>query len=93
MARGSPSAPLLNGQRTTDYGPLTNKAVARHLREQGWPVAPVVLTMHKDAAALNAALDAGVRGYVVKDGAANEIVGCIKSVAAGASFVSASGSA
>jgi ligand-binding sensor domain-containing protein/DNA-binding CsgD family transcriptional regulator len=35
-----------------------------------------------------AALDLGVRGFVVKDGAANEIVGCIKSVAAGQSFFS-----
>ena len=63
-------------------------AVARRIREQGWPVATVFLTMHKDAAALNAALEAGVRGYVVKDGAANEIIGCIKSVAAGKSFFS-----
>lgn len=64
-------------------------AVARRVREQGWPVAVVFLTMHKDEAAFNAALDAGVRGFVVKDGAANEIVGCIKSVAAGQSFFSA----
>ena len=71
-----------------DMPPPDGLAVARHIREQGWPVAPVFLTMHKDAAALNAALDAGVRGYVVKDGAANEIVGCIKTVAAGSSFVS-----
>jgi DNA-binding NarL/FixJ family response regulator len=64
-------------------------AVARRVREQGWPVAVIFLTMHKDEAAFNAALDAGVRGFVVKDGAANEIVGCIKSVATGQSFFSA----
>ncbi len=63
-------------------------AVARRIRERRWPVAAVFLTMHKDEAALNAALDAGVRGFVVKDGAASEIVGCIKSVAAGHSFFS-----
>ena len=71
-----------------DMPPPDGLAVARRIRERGWPVAPIFLTMHKDAAALDAALDAGVRGYVVKDGAANEIVGCIKSVAAGQTFVS-----
>lgn len=71
-----------------DMPPPDGLAVARRIREQGWPVAAVFLTMHKDEAAFNAALDAGVRGFVVKDGAANEIVGCIKSVAAGQSFFS-----
>jgi len=71
-----------------DMPPPDGLAVARRIRERGWPIATVFLTMHKDAAALNAALDAGVRGYVVKDGAANEIIGCIKSVAAGKSFFS-----
>ena len=71
-----------------DMPPPDGLAVARRIRERGWPIATVFLTMHKDAAALNAALDAGVRGYVVKDSAANEIIDCIKSVAAGKSFFS-----
>jgi DNA-binding NarL/FixJ family response regulator len=71
-----------------DMPPPDGLAVARRIREQRWPVAAVFLTMHKDAAAFNAALDVGVRGYVVKDSAANEIVGCVKSVAAGQSFFS-----
>ena len=62
--------------------------IARRIREQRLHVAPVFLTMHRDEALFNAALDAGVRGFVVKDGAANEIVGCIKAVAAGQSFFS-----
>ncbi len=60
-----------------DMPPPDGLAVARRIRERGWPIATVFLTMHKDGAALNAALDAGVRGYVVKDSAANEIIGCI----------------
>jgi len=44
--------------------------------------------MHKDEATLNAALDSGVKGFVVKDDATNEIVSCIKSVVAGQSFIS-----
>jgi DNA-binding NarL/FixJ family response regulator len=71
-----------------DMPPPDGLAVARRIREQGWPVAAVFLTMHKDVATFNAALDAGIRGYIVKDSAANEIVGCIKSVAAGHSFFS-----
>jgi len=71
-----------------DMPPPDGLAVARRIREQGWPVVAIFLTMHKDEAAFKAALDAGVRGFVVKDGAANEIVGCIKSVAAGQSFFS-----
>lgn len=72
-----------------DMPPPDGLAVARRIREKGWAVAIVFLTMHKDAAQFNAAIDAGVKGYVVKDGAADEIVGCIKSVAAGNNFFSA----
>lgn len=71
-----------------DMPPPDGLAVARRVREQRWPVAAIFLTMHKDAAAFNAALDAGVRGYVVKDSAATEIVGCVKSVAAGQTYFS-----
>src|SRR5689334_11096544 len=71
-----------------DMPPPDGLAVARQLREQRLTVAAIFLTMHKDEALLNAALDAGVRGFIVKDDAANEIVGCIKAVAAGHSFFS-----
>src|SRR5438552_777287 len=67
---------------------LDGLAVAREIREQRWPVEIAFLTMHKDEATFNAALDLGVKGYVVKDSAANEIIGCIKAVAAGQSFIS-----
>jgi DNA-binding NarL/FixJ family response regulator len=63
-------------------------SIARRIRDEHWAVAPVFLTMHRDEALFNAALDAGVRGFVVKDGAVNEIVGCIKSVASGQSYFS-----
>jgi DNA-binding NarL/FixJ family response regulator len=71
-----------------DMPPPDGLAIARHVAERNWPVATVILTMYKEAAAINAALDAGVRGYVVKDDAANEIVGCIRAVAAGSMFFS-----
>ena len=71
-----------------DMPPPDGLEVARRLRERRSAVEVVFLTMHKDEALLDAALEAGVKGFVVKDGAANEIVGCIKAVAAGQSFFS-----
>lgn len=71
-----------------DMPQLDGMAVARAIVEQRLPVAVAFLTMHKDEATFNAALDLGVKGYVVKDSAANEIIGCIKAVAAGQSFIS-----
>jgi len=63
-------------------------AIAREIQQARLSVEAIFLTMHKDEALLNAALDVGVKGFIVKDGAANEIVGCIKAVAAGQSFFS-----
>lgn len=48
----------------------------------------VLLTMHKEARFLNAALDAGVLGYVVKDSAIDEIKAAIRAAAIGKNFVS-----
>jgi DNA-binding NarL/FixJ family response regulator len=71
-----------------DMPQLDGLGVAHALREQHSPTSVVFLTMHKDEATFNAVLRAGVKGYVVKDGAANEIVGAIKAVAAGQSYFS-----
>jgi DNA-binding NarL/FixJ family response regulator len=62
--------------------------VARDVRERRLAVALVFLTMHKDEHYLNAALDVGVRGYVVKDNATTEIVDCVRSVAGGGEYIS-----
>jgi DNA-binding NarL/FixJ family response regulator len=63
-------------------------AVARQVRKEGLPVETIFLTMHNEEELLNAALDAGVKGFIVKDGAANELNACIKAVAAGNNFIS-----
>lgn len=63
-------------------------AVARAVRERRLSAAIVFLTMHKDEHYLNAALDLGVRGYVLKDNATTEIVDCIRSVAEGRDYIS-----
>ena len=69
-----------------DMPPPDGLAVLHELRNH--PIAIIFLTMHKDEATLNAALDSGVKGFVVKDEAANEIISCIKAVIAGKSFIS-----
>ena len=63
-------------------------AVARAARDRRLPAALVFLTMHNDEQSVNAALDLGVRGYVLKDNAITEIVDCIRAVAAGRDYIS-----
>ena len=63
-------------------------AVARSAREQRLAVPLVFLTMHKDEHYLHAALDLGVKGYILKDSAITEIVNCIRAVVAGHDYVS-----
>jgi len=63
-------------------------AVARAVRDARLTVALVFLTMHRDEHYLNAALDLGVHGYVLKDSAVTEVVSCIRAVAAGQDYIS-----
>ena len=71
-----------------DMPGMDGLTVAATARDRRLPTAIICLTMHSDARFLNAALNAGAMGYVVKDGALIEIVDCLKSVAAGRPFVS-----
>ena len=58
------------------------------LREKGMSLQFVFLTMHKDEQFLNAALDLGVKGFLVKDSAAEEVLDCINAVVNGEEFIS-----
>lgn len=62
--------------------------VARAVVDEGLSVEVIFLTMHKNEKLLNSALDLGVKGYVLKDSAAAEIISAIKAVVAGESFIS-----
>ena len=64
--------------------------VARTLKQHNSPASVIFLTMHKDERLLNAALDLGVKGYLLKDSAETEIINGIKEVAAGREYVSQS---
>jgi DNA-binding NarL/FixJ family response regulator len=63
---------------------LAREAIKRKL-----DVAIIFLTMHNDRAMFDKAMDLGAKGYVLKDSAADEIVGALDSVMQGNAFVSA----
>ena len=63
-------------------------ALAREVRDAALPTQVVFLTMYQEERLFNAALDLGVKGYVLKDSAIAEIVTCLHNVAAGKPFVS-----
>jgi DNA-binding NarL/FixJ family response regulator len=63
-------------------------AVADHVRAQELAVGIIFLTMHADEQIFNSALDAGVKGYVLKDDAVTGIIKAIRSVAAGENYIS-----
>jgi DNA-binding NarL/FixJ family response regulator len=71
-----------------DMPKLDGVEVARALREKQLPVSVVFLTMHKDEDVFNDAMDAGAKGYVLKESAVTDLILCIRAVAAGQHFIS-----
>lgn len=63
--------------------------LAREASKRKLDVEIIFLTMHKDRSFFNTAMDLGARGYVLKDGALDEIVDAVKSVTRGRPFISA----
>ncbi len=62
--------------------------VAQSVRDERLPVEVIFLTMYKDERIFNRAMDLGVKGYILKDSAATEVVGGIKAVVAGQNYIS-----
>jgi DNA-binding NarL/FixJ family response regulator len=62
--------------------------VVRAMQSQKLSTAVVFLTMHKNEALFNGAMDLGVCGYVLKDSALAEVVDSVKAAAAGQHYVS-----
>ena len=63
-------------------------AVTRAAQAAKLAVKVIILTSHNNEALFHSALDLGVAGYVLKDGAINEIVSAIRTVAAGRHYFS-----
>jgi DNA-binding NarL/FixJ family response regulator len=71
--------PSMNGLQVTE------EIIQRRL-----PVDIIILTAYKEEDIFNEAMDLGVKGYVLKESAVNEIVNSIKTVASGRYFISSS---
>lgn len=63
--------------------------VVRAVQSKHLPVSCIILTMYNDEELFDEAMEAGVRGYILKDSAILEIVRGIASVSEGEYFVSA----
>ncbi len=76
----------------TDIGmkQVSGIALAAQIRER-WPaIHVIVLSMYDNPDYVHQAMQAGVRGYVLKDAPSSDIVDAIRAVAAGDTFLSAS---
>lgn len=62
----------------------------RAIRQLLSPVKVIILTMYKEEDMFNAAMDLGVKAYVLKENAANDILNALEKVDRGEAFVSAS---
>ena len=69
--------PLLNGLE-----------LCKKLRSDFKNIRVVILTMHKEKHYFDAAIEAGVNGYLLKDNAVEDILDCIKTVWLGQPYVS-----
>jgi len=71
-----------------DMPKMDGIAVAQAVGEKNLPVEIVFLTMHKDEDVFNEAMDAGAKGFVLKESAVTDIIQSIRAVAAGEHFIS-----
>jgi DNA-binding NarL/FixJ family response regulator len=62
--------------------------VAREVQRQELPVGIIFLTMYDDERMFNEGLNAGAKGYLLKDSAISDIVTSIRTVAAGQHYIS-----
>ena len=70
-----------------DMPKLDGFGVARQVRKKQLPVEVIFLTMHAQEDLLQAALDVGAKGYILKDSALLEIVAAVRAVAAGQPYL------
>lgn len=67
---------------------MTGFEVAEQVQTEGLAIDIIFLTMHKDEAVFNKAMDVGAKGYVLKENTIIEIVQCIESVLEGNHYLS-----
>jgi DNA-binding NarL/FixJ family response regulator len=67
---------------------LDGFSVARVIRERGWPVKVVFLTVHREETYLQQALGLGASSYVLKDSAITDIVASLRAAHEGTAYLS-----
>src|SRR5204862_89305 len=73
-----------------DMPRLSGLEMARQLQRDKSPIRIVFLTMYKDEDLFNSAMDVGVKAYVLKENAGEEIIAALQQTAKRESCVSAS---
>jgi len=73
-----------------DMPRLNGLKMVRTVQEMNLPVAVVFLTMYNELDVFDAALKLGVKGYILKENAAEDIVDALDKVARGKTFISSS---
>lgn len=69
---------------------LSGLEVTRQIRSRKLPTSIIILTMYKEEETFNQALDLGVKGFVLKENAAEDIVNSLAKVAEGEHYLSPS---
>jgi len=70
-----------------DMPKLDGLGVAREIGKRGCTAAMIFLTMHEQEDLLQAALDLGAKGYILKDSALLEIAAAVRAVASGQPYL------
>jgi DNA-binding NarL/FixJ family response regulator len=69
---------------------MSGLEIARLLQRKRLPTRVVILTMHKEEETFNRALDLGVKGFVLKENAVDNILDCLAAVADGGHYLTPS---
>ncbi len=73
-----------------DMPGLSGLDVARKVKSQKLLTKIVILTIHKDKEYFDEALELDIKAYVLKESIANDLIDCIRRVAAGEYYISSS---
>ena len=73
-----------------DMPHLSGLDVARKVKELKLKTKIVILTIHKDKEYFDEALELDIKAYVLKESIANDLIDCIRRVAAGEYYISSS---
>jgi len=68
---------------------MTGIELIQEIKERGLKIKPIILTTFSRAGYLRRAMDAGVKGYLLKDSPSKELLTAIRKIAAGGKMIAA----